>query len=47
MRFKSRELVLAIAIVAVFVGAFVNCQVLSKALAATKTLSQSLPGPAK
>jgi hypothetical protein len=38
MPFSARELLLAIAIVAVFVGAFLNCQVVAKALWATQAL---------
>ena len=47
MRFKARELLLAIAVVAVLVGAFLHCQVVNKALAATKRLSVAIPGDAK
>jgi len=41
----ARELLLAIAVVAVFVGAFVNCQAVRNALSATKPISTSLPAP--
>jgi hypothetical protein len=45
--FPARELLLAIAVVAVFVGAFVNCQIVRKALSATKQVSASLSGADK
>ncbi len=38
MPFTAREIVLALAIVAVLVGAFLNCQVVAKALRATQAL---------
>ena len=43
--FGARDLLLVIAIVIVFVGAFVNCQVVRKSLAATRQISTALPGP--
>ena len=39
MSFTVREIVVAIAIVVVFVGAFLNCQVVAKALKATQALT--------
>jgi hypothetical protein len=39
MPFTAREILLAVAIVAIFVGAFVNCQVAAKVLRATQKLS--------
>jgi len=39
MPFSVRETLLAVAIVAIFVGAFLNCQVATKALRATQKLS--------
>jgi hypothetical protein len=38
-RFTVREIVLALAIVAIFVGAFLNCQAVHRALRATQPLS--------
>jgi hypothetical protein len=43
----TRELLLAMAIVTVFVGAFINCQIVRKSLAATNRISAALPGPEK
>ena len=39
MPFTVREIVVAIAIVVVFVGAYLNCQVVAKALRATQALT--------
>lgn len=47
MQFTVREILLAIAIVAIFVGAFLNCQVAAKALRATQALSVATSGALK
>jgi hypothetical protein len=45
--FTPRDLMLAIGIVAVLVGAFVNCQIVRKSLAVTQQISTALPRPEK
>jgi hypothetical protein len=47
MPFTVREVLLAIALVAIFVGAFVNCQVAAKALRTTQKLTSATAGDAK
>ncbi len=47
MPFTAREILLAVAIVAIFVGAFVNCQIAAKAMRATEALTAKTSGPAK
>jgi hypothetical protein len=44
MRFTAREILLGIAIVAVFVGAFLNSQFVAKALRATEALKAVASG---
>jgi phosphosulfolactate phosphohydrolase-like enzyme len=39
MRISARELLLAIAVFAILVGSFVNCQIVAKALRATERLA--------
>jgi len=39
MRFTPREILVAIALVAIFVGAFLNCQIAAKALRSTEKLA--------
>lgn len=47
MHFTVREMLLAIAIVAIFVGSFVNCQAAAKALRATQALTAATSGALK
>jgi hypothetical protein len=47
MPFTAREIVLAIAIVAILVGSFLNCQVVGKALRATGKISAATSGELK
>ena len=47
MRCTVREMLLAIAIVAIFVGSFLNCHVAAKALRATKQLTGPTSGVLK
>jgi type II secretory pathway component PulJ len=47
MRFTVRELMLAIAIVAIFVGSFMNCQIVNRAMRATQRLATATSDAAK
>jgi hypothetical protein len=47
MPFTARELLLAVAIVAIFVGSFVNCQFAAKAFRATQKLTAATSGTSK
>jgi hypothetical protein len=47
MRFTARETLLAMAIIAIFVGAFLNCQLVAKALRATEALTTVASGDLK
>jgi len=45
--FTARELLLALAIVAIFVGSFLNCQIAAKALRATQKLTAATAAASK
>ena len=47
MQFTAREIVLAIAITATLVGAFLNCQIVAKSLRATQELTTVTSGGLK
>jgi hypothetical protein len=47
MQLTARELLLAIAVFAVLVGAFLNCQVSSKAISATAKIPMALSSTEK